>query len=273
MKFKGASLYSLPYLIWTAAFVILPTLMVIVFAFTVDGRFSIDNISKVGIYTPVFVRSIWLSLIATLICLIVGYPIAYIMSRAKKSRQRTLVMLIMLPMWTNFLLRTFAWMTLLEKNGIINSILGMFGMEPLRMINTSGAVILGIVYNYLPFMILPLYSVMTKIDKSVIEAAQDLGADNLSTFIRVLLPLTIPGITTGITSVFIPAVSTFVISRMLGGGMNIMIGELIDTKFLGQSPDPNMGSAISLVLMVFVLVMMSITNQFDDSDERQELAL
>ncbi len=271
---KKSSLFSLPYIVWSFIFVVIPMLLVIVFAFTTtDGQFTIENISQVSTYTPVFVRSIWLAFLSTVICLILGYPMAFIMSRALPYNRRTLVMLIMLPMWINFLLRTFAWMTLLENNGVINSLITMLGFKPLRMINTQGAVILGMVYNYLPFMIMPLYSVMTKIDNSVIEAAQDLGASSINTFVRVIIPLSLPGITTGITMVFIPAISTFIISRMLGGGSNMLIGDLIDTKFLGNAYNPNLGSAISLVLMVFVLLFMSVLNQFDTSEEKEGMVI
>ena len=212
-------------------------------------------------------RSIWLAAIATVLCLVIAYPLAYILSRKTGSQQRTMLMLVMLPTWMNFLLRTYAWMTLLEKNGIINRLLGFIGLGPFEMINTQGAVVLGMVYDYLPFMILPLYSIMTKIDNSVIEAAQDLGASTPQILRRVLIPLSMPGITTGITMVFVPAVSTFIISRMLGGGGNLLIGDLIELQFLGNAYNPNLGAAIALVLMVLILLCMSITNQFDGEDK------
>ena len=202
-----------------------------------------------------------------MLCLVIAYPLAYILSRKTGSQQRTMLMLVMLPTWMNFLLRTYAWMTLLEKNGIINRLLGFIGLGPFEMINTQGAVVLGMVYDYLPFMILPLYSIMTKIDNSVIEAAQDLGASTPQILRRVLIPLSMPGITTGITMVFVPAVSTFIISRMLGGGGNLLIGDLIELQFLGNAYNPNLGAAIALVLMVLILLCMSITNQFDGEDK------
>lgn len=217
-----------------------------------------------GKYSDVIFKSIWLAAVATAICLILAYPLAYIISRNSARQQQVTLMLVMLPMWMSFLLRTFAWMTLLEKTGVINRILGFFGLGPFEMINTPGAVVLGMVYNYLPFMILPLHSIMVKISDSVIEAAQDLGAGPLKVFFRVVLPLSIPGVTSGVTMVFVPAVSTFIISRMLGGGSNLMIGDLIDMQFLGNAYNPHLGSAISLVLMVIVLLCMSIMNQFDD---------
>lgn len=271
MKFKYA---SIPYVAWSVIFVVVPLFLVVAFAFTdSSGQFTMANISKVTAYTAVFMRSIWLSVIATAICLLVGYPLAFIMSRCLPSGQRTLTMLIMLPMWINFLLRTYAWMTLLEHNGIINSLLTAIGLRPLNMINTQGAVVLGMIYNYLPFMILPLYSIMTKISGSVIEAAQDLGANPFRVFSKVILPLSMPGVTTGITMVFVPSVSTFIISRMLGGGSNMMIGDLIDAQFLGNAYNPNLGAAISLVLMVIILLFMSILNQFEDSEEKEGMMI
>ena len=177
-----------------------------------------------------------------------------------------MLLLVMLPMWMNFLLRTYAWMTLLENNGLINRLLGFFGIGPFHMINTAGAVVLGMVYNYLPYMILPLYTAMTKIDDSIVEAAQDLGCNTGNILLRILIPLSSPGIATGITMVFVPSVSTFIISRMLGGGSNLLIGDLIELQFLGNSYNLNLGSAMSLVLMIIVLVLMSFTSSFDESE-------
>ena len=177
-----------------------------------------------------------------------------------------MVMLVMLPMWMNFLLRTYAWMTLLEDNGLINSALAAVGLPRVHMINTAGAVVLGMVYNYIPYMILPLYSVLTKIDRSVIEAAQDLGANSREVFWKVVVPMSMPGVISGVTMVFVPAVSTFIISKMLGGGGNLLIGDLIDMQFLGSAYNPNLGSAVSLVLMVIILICMGIMNQFDDGE-------
>ena len=229
--------------------------------------FTVQNILEVNKYMPTMLNSIWMALVATVICLVIAYPLAFMISRMHFVSQKMMLMLVMLPMWMNFLLRTYAWMTLLERNGLINRFFGLFGMGPFEMINTQGAVILGMIYNYLPFMILPLYSVMTKIDNTTIEAAQDLGASRLSVMLRVVVPLSVPGITSGITAVFIPSVSTFIISRMLGGGTNMLIGDLIDLQFLGNAYNPNLGSAISLVLMVFILLCMSITNAFDEDKE------
>ena len=263
---------AIPYLLWMVIFILVPLLLVAYYAVTTpEGAFTIDYISQVGEYTPVLVRSVWLAFIATVLCLLIAYPLAFIISRKSGSGQRTMVMLVMLPMWMNFLLRTYAWMTILEKNGLINRFLAQFGIGPLEMINTQGAVVLGMVYNYLPFMILPLYSVMTKIPNALIEAAQDLGCNGVQVLIRVLLPLTLPGISTGIIQVFVPSVSTFIISRMLGGGGNLLIGDLIDLQFLGNAYNPNLGAAISLVLMVMILLCMSITNQFGDEEKGEML--
>ena len=267
MKTKYSSLFSLPYLIWSLIFIIVPMGLVVVFAFTTEsGQFTLDYVSQVGEYTSVLVRSVWLAAIATVICLLIGYPLAFIMSRMPGFQQRTMLMLIMLPMWMNFLLRTYAWMTLLERNGLINKFLGLFGLGPFNILNTSGAVVLGMVYNYVPYMILPLYTSMTKIDQSLVEAAQDLGASTTKTLLRVLIPMSVPGISTGITMVFVPAVSTFVISRMLGGGSNLLIGDLIEMQFLGNSYNLNVGSAMSLVLMIIVLLCMSFTSSFDEDE-------
>lgn len=222
-----------------------------------------------GQYTTVFTRSIVLAVIATVICLVLAFPISFMLSRLKASRQSMMLMLIMLPMWMNFLLRTYAWMSLLEMNGLINRFLGLFGIGPFQMINTSGAVVLGMVYNYLPYMILPLYTIMVKIDNSVIEAAQDLGANMFRVLTRVLVPLSMDGITTGITMVFVPSISTFIISRMLGGGSNLLIGDLIELQFLGNSYNYNLGSAMSLMLMVIVLLCMSFTTA--DTEEMEAM--
>ncbi len=261
-------LTAAPYLVWMVVFIAVPLLMIAVFAFTSnDGSFTLKNIQDAGQYANIFFRSIWLSVIATAICLVVSYPVSFFLSRMEKHRQATMLMIVMLPMWMNFLLRTYAWMTLLGNNGVINHLLGLIGIGPVKLINTSGAVVLGMVYNYLPFMILPLYSVMVKIDKSVIEAASDLGCSGFNTLFRVIVPLSLPGITSGITMVFVPAISTFIISRMLGGGSNLLIGDLIEMQFLGNAYNPHLGAAISLVLMVIILVIMTVMNQFSPDDQ------
>ncbi len=262
-------LIAAPYIVWMIIFIIVPLAMVAYFAVTTaDGTFTLQNIKEVWQYANIFARSIWLAAIATVICLVIAYPAAYILSRTNANAQSTLLMLVMLPMWMNFLLRTYAWMTILGNNGLINSFLGLFGIDSIKMLNTQGAVVLGMVYNYLPYMILPLYTVMVKIDKSVLEAAHDLGCNGTKTLFRVVMPLSIPGITSGITMVFVPAISTFIISRMLGGGSQLLIGDLIEMQFLGNSYNPNLGSAISLVLMVIVLIIMTVMNQFDADDDK-----
>lgn len=266
MKSKTA---SAPYLVWMVLFIVVPMALVVVFAFTdQSGAFTLDNIRHVGQYSNVFVRSIILGAIATLISLILGYPLAYIIANSNMRRQNVMIMLVMLPMWMNFLLRTYAWMTLLEDNGLINNFFAAIGLPRVHMINTAGAVVLGMVYNYLPYMVLPLYSVLTKIDMSVIEAAQDLGANQSCVFRKVIFPMSMPGVISGITMVFVPSVSTFIISKMLGGGSNLLIGDLIDMQFLGSAYNPNLGSAISLVLMVLILICMGIMNQFDEGDKQ-----
>ena len=276
MKNKRSWLAA-PYVVWMALFTVIPIVMMVVYAFTqeivVDTetgekavRFTLNNFAQMGAYTVVFLRSFKLALIATAICLLIGYPISYWMAKEGAQFQKAAMALIMLPMWMNFLLRTYAWMGLLSINGPVNAVLGVFGLGPFNMLNTSGAVVLGMVYNYVPYMILPLYTSMTKIDQSLVEAAQDLGANTTKTLLRVLIPMSVPGISTGITMVFVPAVSTFVISRMLGGGSNLLIGDLIEMQFLGNSYNLNVGSAMSLVLMIIVLLCMSFTSSFDEDE-------
>ena len=261
---------SYPYILWMLLFTILPLLLVIYFAFTdKSGAFTLDNVKQSVQYLPTLVKSIYLAAIATAICLVLAYPFAFAMSRLSFSRQKMMTMLVMLPMWMNFLLRTMAWQTLLEKTGVINSILNFLHLPALRIINTP--YVLGMEYNYIPFMILPLYSIMTKIDKSLIEAAGDLGAGFFATFRRVVLPLSMPGIISGTTMVFVPAVSTFVISGMLGGTGNYLIGDLIETQFLGNSYDLNCGSATSLLLMIVVLITMAIFNRLDSEEAEEAL--
>ena len=263
-------LFAVPYVGWLALFVVAPILIMVVYAFsTASGGFTLDNFSRRGTYAAVFIRSFKLAIVATLVCLLIGYPLSYVLSKEGPRTQRVAMVLIMLPMWMNFLLRTYAWMSLLEHNGIINRFLGLLGIGPFNMINTSGAVVLGMVYNYLPYMVLPLYTIMVKIDNSVIEAAQDLGANVYHVVAKVLVPLSMPGITTGITMVFVPSISTFIISRMLGGGSNLLIGDLIELQFLGNSYNYNLGSAMSLVLMVIVLLCMSFTTA--DTEEMEAM--
>jgi spermidine/putrescine transport system permease protein len=264
---------AMPYMVWVAIFIVIPLFLIAYFALTdSNGDFTIKNISDVASFGSVFLRSVLLAIIATVISLVLAYPLAFKMSRMKPGYQRLIMMLIMLPMWMNYLLRTYAWMALLENNGLINRFFGLFDIGPFQMINTGGAVVLGMVYNYLPFMILPLYSVMVKINQSVIEAAQDLGAGFFEIFIRIVFPLSKPGVTSGIIMVFVPSVSTFIISRMLGGGSNFLIGDLIEQQFLGNAYNPQLGSAIALVLMVFILLSIALLNQFD-TDEAEGMII
>ena len=278
MKTK-LSHFAIPYVIWMAIFVVAPIIIMVVYAFSDGaGGATLDNFVQMGGYAAVFGRSFKLAIIATAICLLIGYPVAYFISREGAAFQRIAMVLIMLPMWINFLLRTYSWMTILENNGLLNQLFQKIGLialynsitgssiEFFPMMDTQGAVVLGMVYNYVPYMILPLYTSMTKIDQSLVEAAQDLGASTTKTLLRVLIPMSVPGISTGITMVFVPAVSTFVISRMLGGGSNLLIGDLIEMQFLGNSYNLNVGSAMSLVLMIIVLLCMSFTSSFDEDE-------
>ena len=265
-----------PFTIWMAIFIIIPIALVLFYAFTdANGSFTFSNILSIWEYRSTYIVSIELALVATIICLLLAYPLAYSISRMKARHQQTMVLLVMLPMWMNFLIRTYAWMTILEDTGLINTLvkgfLSLFGyeFEGFAMINTNGAIILGMVYNFLPYMILPIYTVLTKIDHSVIEAAKDLGANGLNVFTKVLLPQSVPGIISGVTMVFVPAVSTFIISKLLGGGMTYLIGDIIENYFLGNTGEVNynVGAALSLVLMVLILISMGIMNRFDKDAE------
>ncbi|MCL2046600.1 MAG: ABC transporter permease [Oscillospiraceae bacterium] len=263
-----AKYFAYPYVLWMAVFVVAPIFLVVYYAFiTRDGTFTLANFSAMGRYTSVFARSFWLSAIATVICIIIGYPISYILAKENVRVQRIMIMLIMLPMWMNFLLRTYAWMSILENTGLLNRFLRFIGLPALRIINTQTAVIIGMVYNFVPFMILPIYSVIVKIDRSVIEAAQDLGASNSKVLTKLVIPLSLPGVLSGITMVFVPGVSTFVISQLLGGGKEMLLGDLIELQFLGAAYNPHLGSSISLVMMIIVVVFMYIMNRFGEGEE------
>lgn len=266
----GTFFLTIPYVIWMAVFILIPLGVVMFYALTdpATGLFSLDNLSKIftGAFPRIFLRSVWYSLVASLICLVIGYPVAYFIARQRPGVQRFLYLLVMLPMCMSFLLRTLAWVGLLRDTGIINQFLGLFGIGPLPLIRTTGAVILGMVYNYLPYMIMPLYTVIVKLDPRLIEAAQDLGCDSFQVFRRVILPLSVPGIVSGITMVFVPAVSTFYISQKLGGTNNTMIGDVIELQFKG-SLNRNFGAAMSLVLMLLVFVSIWLMNRFTDDEE------
>ena len=266
------SRFAVPYEVWMAIFVVAPILIMVIYAFSSsEGGFTLDNFVQMGGYTQVFLRSFKLAIIATLICLVIGYPVSYLMSREGPAFQRTAMVLIMLPMWMNFLLRTYSWMTILENHGLLNQLFQKIGLislynhifgtelEYFSMMNTQGAVVLGMVYNYLPFMILPIYSVLVKLDKSLVEAAYDLGANGVTTFFKVILPQSVPGIISGITMVFIPAITAFAISRLLGGSKFMLYGDLIENQFitLGRDAWP-VGSALSFILLVLVLISMAI---------------
>ena len=269
LRSKASRWAAAPYLVWMVLFIVVPLGIVVWYALTnSDGQVTLANLTSIGRYASVFGRSLLLAAEATIICLVLAYPVGYFLSRLRANKQHIMLMLVMLPMWMNFLLRTYAWMTLLEKNGLINKLLGLFGIGPFNMINTSGAVVLGMVYNYLPFMILPIYSVICKLDYSLLEAARDLGANTVTVFRKVILPLSLPGVLSGITMVFVPSVSTFAISRMLGGGTELLLGDLIERQFLGGAYNPQLGAAISLVMMLIVVVCMLVMNRFGEGEEQ-----
>ena len=282
--------FAVPYVGWMALFVVIPILIMVMYSFT-NSEFAMtgENFTSMGVYMPVFLRSFRLAIIATLVCLLIGYPTAYLMAKEGSGFQRIAMALIMLPMWMNFLLRTYSWMSILENNGLLNRLFARIGVIDLynsiamalsadpgkyipithfQMIGTPGAVVLGMVYNYLPFMILPIYSVIVKLDGSLLEAARDLGANSTTVFRRVIFPMSLPGILSGVTMVFVPSVSTFAISRLLGGGTQMMLGDLIEQQFLGGAYNPHLGAAISMVMMVIVVVCMVVMNHFGEGEEQ-----
>ncbi|MBQ9121834.1 MAG: ABC transporter permease [Clostridia bacterium] len=259
---------SAPHIVWAVLFVIAPLLFVVYYAFTdSNGHFTLNNFAALATkdYAEIFLRSACFAFLATIICLIIAYPIAYVISRASPKAQKILIVLIMLPQWMNFLIRTYSWMAILEDTGIINSFLGLFGIGPVHMINTAGAVILGMVYNFLPYMILPIHTVLSKMDLRLVEAAADLGCNPARTLFHVILPLSRSGIISGITMVFVPSISTFYISQKLGGGNFDLIGDTIERQFQ-SAYNYNLGAAISFVLMILILVSMSIMNRFGDEE-------
>ena len=269
MKKNNSLLLSAPYIAWMLAFTLIPLGVVAYYAFTdpATGAFTFENMNALSAYLPVLWESIYYALVSALICLLLGYPVAYYIAHRSPAVQKFLYMLVMLPMCMSFLLRTLAWVGLLQDTGILNNFLGLLGLGPISMIRTPGAVILGMVYNYLPYMILPLYSTIVKIDNRLIEAAEDLGCNAVQTFSKVVLPLSMPGIFTGITMVFVPAVSTFYISQKLGGTDTVLIGDVIERLFK-QGQNQNLGAALSLVLMALVFVCTDIMNRFSgESDE------
>lgn len=268
-KGKTKWLLSGPFLVWTVAFIAIPLAIIVYYGLTTaEGHFTLANISEMG--TPenikALVYALILSVISTVICLVMAYPLAMILCSMNFNANGFIVMIFIIPMWMNFLLRTLAWQTLLEKNGVINMILEFLHLPTLNIINTPYAIILGMVYNFLPFMLLPIYNSLIKIDKNVVNAARDLGANGVQTFCRITFPLSLPGVISGITMVFVPALTTFVISDLLGGAKILLIGNVIEQKFK-QGSNWNVGSGLSLVLMVFILISMAIMHKYDKDGE------
>jgi len=266
---KSKKILAGPYLFWAASFIIIPLLMIVYYGLTnKEGSFTLSNLAKIT--TPENLKALGLALllafISTVICLILAYPLAMILSELNVNQTSFVVLIFILPMWMNFLLRTLAWQTLLEKTGVINSILTFFHLPNQAIINTPYAIVLGMVYNFLPFMVLPIYNVLAKIDKDVISAARDLGANNLQTFTKIILPLSVPGIISGITMVFVPALTTFVISDLLGGSKILLIGNVIEQEFK-QGSNWNTGSGLSLVLMIFIILSMALIAKYDKDGE------
>ena len=270
---KNKRLLAGPYLFWAVSFVVIPLLVIVYYAFTSDeGAFTFSNLAQIT--TPENLKalgmSVLLSFLSTAICLILAYPLAMILSQKQVSQTSFIVLIFILPMWMNFLLRTLAWQTLLEKTGVINSILSVLHLPALNIINTPSAIVLGMVYNFLPFMVLPLYNVLVKIDKNVINAAYDLGANGVQTFFRIIFPLSLPGMFSGITMVFVPALTTFVISKILGGSKILLIGNVIEQEFT-QTGNWNLGSGLSIVLMLFIIFNMVISVITDKEGEANTL--
>ena len=258
-----------PYLFWAVSFIIIPLIMIFYYGLTDnDGKFTWMNLAKIT--TPENIKALGLALllafVSTVICLILAYPLAMILAGRNVNQSSFVVLVFILPMWMNYLLRTLAWQNLLEKNGVINSVLHFFGLPSWNIINTPTAIILGMVYNFLPFMVLPIYNVLVKIDKDVISAARDLGAGNIQTFTKIILPLSVPGIISGITMVFVPALTTFVISNLLGGSKILLIGNVIEQEFQ-QGSNWHVGSGLSLVLMIFIIASMALIAKYDKDGE------
>ena len=262
------SWFAYPYALLMLLFTIAPMIFVVVFAFTGDNGLTLENLAAVGqsVYLKILWHSLYLALLCTVICLLIGYPAAYFLASRDFSRNKTLFVLFLLPMWMNFLLRTYAMMSLMEDTGIINTLLKAMGLNPIEMIGTEGAVLVGMVYNFLPFMVLPIHTSLKKMDRRVIEAAEDLGANPLEVFKRVVFPLSIPGVISGITMVFMPAVTTFAISRLLGSGRFMLYGDVIEKQFL-ELNNWNFGSALSLVMMVLIIISISLLNKADPKHE------
>lgn len=266
------SWFAAPYAVWSVMFTIVPLVFVCYYAFTTkSGDFTVDNFTKIVQYTPVLMDSLRLAFYCTVLCLLIGYPTAYFISKAGERTQKILVMLVMLPMFMSFLLRTIALVSLMSNNGLINSFIDMIGLEKLSLIRNTPAVIVGMVYIYLPYMIMPLYNSLSKMDKNILEAAEDLGANRFQRFRRVVFPLSVPGVISGVTMVFVPAVSTFYISKKLGGISDVMIGDIIEQQFK-QAYNPYMGAAMALGLLVLIFVCMAIMRKFS-GDDGEEIVL
>ncbi|GAA0077809.1 ABC transporter permease [Clostridium sp. CTA-5] len=274
MNKKKTSILAYPYVIWSALFIVIPLIIVLFFSFTTKTNlgysFSLDNYNKLinPQYLYIFKQSLCLAFESTIACLIIGYPISYIIAKMDTRKRNFLIMLFILPMWMNFLLRTYAWVPILGKTGLVNLLLRNLGIGPISFLYNDGAVLLGMVYNFLPFMVLPIYTSLIKMDQDLINAAHDLGAGRIKVFTKVIMPLSIPGMISGITMVFMPAVSTFVISRLLGGGQYMLLGNLIEQQFTTMG-DWNLGSAISIIMMIIILIFMAITSRFENSDSKE----
>lgn len=272
-KNNQSALPAAPYVVWSSLFIVIPLLIVVFFGFTIKSgdsyHFSLENFQRLmdPKYLKVFGRSILLAVEATLGCLILGYPVAYLISKMREGKRNTLIMLFIIPMWMNFLLRTYAWLPILGKNGLINSLLVTLGFARANLLYNDFAVLLGMIYNFLPFMILPIYTVLIKMDTDLINAASDLGASRKEIFTKIIFPLSMPGIISGITMVFMPAVSTFVISRILGGGQYMLLGNLIETQYTSMD-DWNFGSAIAIFMMIIILISMAFMNKFEGTDDK-----
>ena len=259
-------LAAAPHIVWAVLFILAPMLFVLYFAFTDgNGNFTTDNITAMGQYSHTFILSIAFALIATVVCLLIGYPLAYFMSRTSPRTRKVLMVLIMLPMWCNLLIRTYALMALLDNGGLLNSFLESIGMQRLPIVGTDFGVILGMIYDFLPYMVLPIFTVMTKLDNRYIEAAHDLGCSNLQTLFRVVVPMTVSGVVSGVTMVFVPSISTFYISQKLGSTGTTLIGDVIESQFK-TAYNPNLGAAMSLVLMILIFICVAVMNRFGEGD-------
>ena len=277
-KINSSKSAAYPYIVWSSLFILIPLLIVLFFSFTVETSegysFSLENYTRLmnSQYAHIFYKSIQLAGLTTVACLILGYPVAYIISKISPSRRNLVIMLFIVPMWMNFLLRTYAWLPILGKNGFVNNFLANFGIGPIQFLYNDGAVLLGMIYNFLPFMVLPIFTILSKMDQSLIDAASDLGATRKQIFTKVVFPLSLPGVLSGITMVFMPAVSTFVISSLLGGGQYMLLGNLIEQQFTTMG-NRNFGSAISIIMMIVILISMAVMNKFDSEDKEGSAGL